>query len=132
MLAIPLRYEHPVQLLEDHIALQVCMNDSCIQLSYCRHLNIAAWVNPSMANSMMKVKGIVSIALFLMLAATLVTGFLGNEREGNGLGEGGLHIASAGVLGLLAIAHILLNQRMILSQIKALLGIKNKPKTNSE
>ncbi len=62
-----------------------------------------------MANSMARVKGIVSIALFLMLAITLVTGFEGGDRDGNGLGEGSLHIASAGVLGLLAIVHILLN-----------------------
>jgi hypothetical protein len=77
-----------------------------------------------MATTMMKVKGIVSIALFLMLAVTFLTGLEGGESEGNGIGEGGVHVASATALGLLAVVHILLNQRMLVYQLKALLGIK--------
>jgi hypothetical protein len=80
-----------------------------------------------MTNIMMKVRGIVSITLFLMLALALLTGFEGGESEGNEIGSD-LHIASAAVLGLLSVVHIVLNQRMLMCQVKAILGIKNKPK----
>jgi hypothetical protein len=71
-----------------------------------------------------EVKGIVSIALFLMLAITLLTGLEGGDSEGNGLNESSIHIASATALGLLAIIHIMLNGKMLAHQIKTLLGIK--------
>jgi hypothetical protein len=86
-------------------------------------LNIASWLNRSMANSMMRVKAIVSIALFLMLAITLLTGLEGGDSEGNGLNDGGIHIASAAALGLLAVVHIMLNGKVLAHQIKTLLGI---------
>ncbi|MDD1743720.1 MAG: hypothetical protein LUO85_03750 [Methanomassiliicoccales archaeon] len=73
---------------------------------------------------MMKIKGIVSITLFLTLAVTFLTGVEGGESEGNGIGEGGVHVVSATVLGLLAVVHILLNRRMLVNQLKVLIGIK--------
>lgn len=62
-----------------------------------------------MANSMMKIKGIVSITLFLMLAVAMLTGLEGEESEGDESGEGHIHVASAVALGLISIVHILLN-----------------------
>ncbi len=97
-----------------------------------KQLSTASWVIHSMANSMMKVKGIVAILLFVMLAVTVLTGLMGGESEGNGAGEGSsLHVVSAAAVGLLAVIHILLNGNMIVRQIEALLGIENKPKNES-
>ena len=77
-----------------------------------------------MAKAMLKVRGIISIALFVMLAITLATGLEGEESEGNGIGEGNLHTISAGILGILALTHILLNYKMLVCQIRAILGVK--------
>ena len=76
---------------------------------------------------MMKIRGVVSIALFLMLALAFLTGLEGEEFEGGEIG-GDLHIASAAGLGLLSLVHIVLNQRMMICQLKAILGVKNRPK----
>jgi hypothetical protein len=82
-----------------------------------------------MARSMMVVKGIVSIALFSMLAITMLTGLVGGESAGNAFRDGSLHIASAAAVGLLVVIHILLNRKVLVSQIKTILGIKTKPKS---
>jgi hypothetical protein len=82
-----------------------------------------------MASWMVKVRALVSIALLLALVLTFVSA---EEGEDEGIGEGGLHVLSAYVLVGLALLHMLLNYKLGLYEIKALLGMdkasRSRPK----
>lgn len=82
-----------------------------------------------MASWMVKVRALVSIAILLALVLTFVSA---DEGEDEGFGKEGLHVLSAYVLVGLALLHMLLNYKLGLYELKALLGLdkasRSRPK----
>jgi hypothetical protein len=83
-----------------------------------------------MASWMVKLRSLVAIALFLVLILTFVSA--DEEDEGIGDDEGGMHVAAAYMVLGLALLHMMLNYKMVIFELKALLGLDNasrsKPK----
>ena len=88
-----------------------------------------------MASSLSKIRALISIALLLTLALTFLSAGEG-EDEGDGqgslsiladLGESeDMHVMWAYLLVGLTLLHMLLNHKLILYEIKALLGMDKK------
>ncbi|MDD1755359.1 MAG: hypothetical protein LUQ39_00790 [Methanomassiliicoccales archaeon] len=81
-----------------------------------------------MASWMVKVRALVSIAIML----ALVLAFVSADEDGAEDEEGGLHILAAYALLGLALLHMLLNYKVGLYELKALLGLdkasRSRPK----
>ena len=83
-----------------------------------------------MASWMVKLRALVTIALFLVLILTFISADEGDE--GFGEDEGGMHVTAAYMMLGLAFLHMLLNYKMGIYELKALLGLdkasRSKPK----
>ena len=83
-----------------------------------------------MASWMVKLRALVSIALILVLILTFISA--DEEDEGFGEDEGGIHVTAAYMMLGLAFLHMLLNYKMGIYELKALLGFdkasRSKPK----
>jgi hypothetical protein len=87
-----------------------------------------------MASSLSKIRALISIALLLTLALTFLSAGEG-EDEGDGqgslsiladVGSEDMHVMWAYLLVGLTLLHMLLNHKLILYEIKALLGMDKK------
>jgi len=78
---------------------------------------------------MVKLRALVAIALFLVLILTFISADEGDEF---GEDEGGMHVIAAYMMLGLALLHMLLNYKMGIYELKALLGLdkasRSKPK----
>jgi cytochrome b561 len=74
-----------------------------------------------MASWMVKLRALVAIALFLVLILTFISA---DEEDGEfGEDEGGMHVTAAYLMLGLAFLHMLLNYKVGIYELKALLGL---------